>query len=353
MSSIPTLPGIASNMIQTARLKTHVLSSAEGGIPVLFVHGNASSATFWEEVMTMLPAGYRGIAPDLRGYGDTEFKPVDATRGLADFVDDLLAVMDALQIERFHVVGHSLGGAVVFNLVAAAPARVRSATLVATGSPFGFGGTRDETGTPCYSDFAGSGGGMVNPTFLQLMSEKNRGVDNPQASPRVVMNSFYWKPPFTPQREEDLLSSMLSERTGPDHYPGDFTTSSNWPGIAPGTVGVINALSPKYVGDSVVRFIAANPKPPVLWVRGTHDQITSDTSLFEFGMLGKLGAVPGWPGDDVFPPQPMVSQTRAVLGRYAEAGGAYVEHLIEDTGHTPFVEKPAEFMQVLLPHLGT
>lgn len=352
MSAIPTLPGIQSSTVRTARLNTHVLSNRADGAPVLFVHGNASSATFWEEVITLLPPGFRGIAPDLRGYGETEFQPVDAARGLADFVDDLLALMDALKVERFHLAGHSLGGAIAMNVIAAAPARVLSATLVAPGSPFGFGGTKDETGTPCYADFAGSGGGMVNPTFVQLMGEKNRGSDNPQASPRVVMNSFYWKPPFTPQREEALLSSMLSERTRPDHYPGDFTTSPNWPGIAPGAVGVINALSPKYVGDSVERFIAASPKPPILWVRGSHDQIVSDASLFEFGMLGKLGAVPSWPGDEVFPPQPMVSQTRHVLGRYAEAGGSYVEHVIEDTGHTPFIEKPAEFMRVFLPRIG-
>ncbi len=354
MSLIPTLSGITSQMVQTARLNMHVLFSGDvQGVPMLFVHGNASSATFWEEQMLSLPAGFRGIAPDLRGYGDTEDKLIDATRGLGDFVDDLLALMDALKIERCHVVGHSLGGTVVFNLIAAASARVMSATVVAPGSLYGFGGSKGNDGAPCQTDFAGSGGGTVNPAFIELMSKQDRGADNPQASPRIVMNSFYWKPPFVPAREEDLLSSMLSERIGPEKYPGDFVTSPNWPGVGPGKWGPVNALSPKYVGDSVTRLINAASKPPVLWVRGSHDQIVADMSLFDFGTLGKLGVVPGWPGDDVHPPQPMVSQTRAILENYRANGGHYSEVVIDDTGHTPYIEKPAEFAALLKTHLGS
>ncbi len=56
---------------------------------MLFVHGNASSATFWEELMTAMPTGYRPLACDLRGYGETEALPVDATRGLGDMVENL------------------------------------------------------------------------------------------------------------------------------------------------------------------------------------------------------------------------------------------------------------------------
>ena len=48
MSSIPTLPGITSRIIDTPRLAIHALfSGAADAIPVIFVHGNASSSTFW------------------------------------------------------------------------------------------------------------------------------------------------------------------------------------------------------------------------------------------------------------------------------------------------------------------
>ncbi len=353
MSSIPTLPGVSSQLVDTPRITIHVLSSGPAdGAPVLFVHGNASSATYWEENMLALPAGYRALAPDLRGYGDTEDKLVDATRGVGDWVDDLLGLLDALGVERCHVVGHSLGGAVVFGLIAAAPARFLTATLAAPASPYGFGGSKGLDGAPCHPDFAGSGGGVVNPEFARLMGEGNRAADNPQASPRIVMNSFYWKPPFKAAREEELLSSLLSEKVGPDKYPGDFVASDNWPGVAPGVLGPINATSPKYAGDVVERFVAASSKPPVLWVRGADDQIVSDASLFDLGTLGKFGIVPGWPGDEVYPSQPMVSQTRAVLERYAAAGGWFAEHVLPDTGHTPYIERPAEFNALLAEHLG-
>ena len=83
MSSIPTLEGVASDLVQTARLKVHVLSTApHEGAPVLFIHGNGSSAAFWEETMLALPEGFWALAPDMRGYGDSERLPVDATLGL-------------------------------------------------------------------------------------------------------------------------------------------------------------------------------------------------------------------------------------------------------------------------------
>jgi pimeloyl-ACP methyl ester carboxylesterase len=92
-------------------------------------------------------------------------------------------------------------------------------------------------------------------------------------------------------------------------------------------------------------------KPPVLWIRGDADQIVSDTSVFDLAFLGSVGAVPGWPGAEAFPPQPMVTQTRSVLDRYAATGGAYREVVLPDVGHSPHVERPQEFAVALLEHL--
>ena len=349
MSTVPTLPGITSKMIDTPRLRTHVLfSGPDNGTPVLFIHGNASSNTYWEEMMLKLPKGFRGIAPDLRGYGDTEDKLIDATRGMGDWVDDLFALLDTLKIDKAHAIGHSMGGTIVFGLIAANSKRILSGTVVDPGSPYGFGGSKGLDGKPVYDDFAGSGGGVVNPDFPKLIAAGDRSSDNPQASPRVVMNGFYWKPPFKPAREEDLLSSLLTEKIGEQKYPGDFVSSTNWPNVAPGKFGPINALSPKYVGDSVDKFIAASPKPTMLWIRGDSDMIVSDNSLFDFGALGKLGYVPGWPGDDVYPPQPMVGQTRYILEQYKAKGGSFEEIVIAETGHSPYIEKPDEVMSHIL-----
>ncbi len=344
MNTIPLMDGISSQMVDTPRLQVHVrFSGPTDGVPVLFVHGNNSCATFWEETMLALPAGFRAIAPDLRGYGDTEFTPIDATRGCRDWADDLRGLMDTLGIGRFHIAGHSLGGSVVWAMLATIPERLISVTLAAPGSPYGFGGTKDHDGTPTWPDFAGSGAGLVNSEFARREGEGDRSEENPQSAPRVVMNTYYWKPPFRAAREEEVLSGLLSIKVRPDNHPGDKVVSENWPGVGPGVFGPNNALSPKYVGDSVAQIIGASPKPPVLWVRGANDQIVADGSVFEIGTLGKLGVIPGWPGDEVYPPQPMVGQTRRVLERYAEAGGYFSELVLDGCGHTPYLEKPAEF----------
>jgi pimeloyl-ACP methyl ester carboxylesterase len=348
----PTLPGVTEKTITSKRITTRVLfTGSDDSIPVLFLHGNASSATYWEETMLALPDGYRGIAPDHRGYGgaDPDMK-IDATRGMRDLSEDAAALLDELDIDRAHLVGHSMGGSVFFQFMIDYPERAISVTLAAPGSPFGFGGTKDMQGTMCYEDSAGSGGGIVNRKLIQSIAVGERGIDDPQSSPRMTMNSFHWKPPFKPGREEELLTARMSIHIGERDYPGDMTPSANWPNVAPGVWGPANALSPKYTGD-VSRLYRISPKPPVLWIRGADDQIVSDQSLFDMGTLGALGAVPGWPGADVFPSQPMISQIRYVLNQYQANGGQYQEVVFDNCGHTPYIEKPEEFNRLLHKHL--
>jgi ABC-type sulfate/molybdate transport systems ATPase subunit len=75
--STPTLAGITARTVATPRLATHVLThGAETGTPVVLIHGNVSAARFFEETMLALPASSYAVAPDLRGFGRTETKPV-------------------------------------------------------------------------------------------------------------------------------------------------------------------------------------------------------------------------------------------------------------------------------------
>ncbi|MEW5987460.1 MAG: alpha/beta hydrolase [Chloroflexota bacterium] len=349
MSSVPTLPGIISRMIPTSRINSHVLfSGPDHGVPVVFLHGNFSAATYWEETMLAMPADYRCIAPDLRGYGDTEDRLIDGARGAGDWAADLKALSDVLGDRPGHLVGWSMGAGAAMQFALDYPTLVASLTLVSPVSPYGFGGSKDTAGTPCYEDYAGSGGGVVNPEFVRRIQAGDRTADDPN-SPRNVINAFYYKAPFRAQREEEFLSAALLEKMGNDRYPGDMTPSPHWPHVAPGRWGPINASSPKYFNVSGIVNLA--PKPPILWIRGEADQIVSDNSFFDFGTLGKLGFVPGWPGDGVYPPQPMVSQMRAVLERYQAHGGRYQEVVMADAGHSPHIEKPAEFMAAFLSFL--
>lgn len=356
MNNTPLLPSISAATIDTPRLKTYLLSSGSAaGQPVIFLHGNIASSRFWEETMLALPPGYRALAPDMRGFGESETRPVDATRGLRDFSDDVRSLMETLNLaaagQRVHLVGWSAGAGVAMQYTIDYPGAVASLVLIAPMSPYGFGGTKDEVGTPCWPDYAGSGGGTASPEFVRRLAAGDRSEET-EVSPRKVMNNFFFKPPFraAPEREEVFLSAILNAKTGDENYPGNLTLSEKWPGVAPGTSGMNNAMSPKFF--NLAAFAGVKPQPPVLWLRGDSDQIVSDTSLFDFGYLGQLGAIPGWPGADVYPPQPMIGQLRALLNAYQAQGGRYREEVIPNCGHSPHIEQPEAVWRLIGEWIG-
>jgi pimeloyl-ACP methyl ester carboxylesterase len=330
------LPGVRSETVATDRLRIHYLESGpDDGTPVVLVHGNLSTGRFFEHLMPGAPGGLRLIAPDMRGFGDSERVPIDATRGLADWADDVDALLRALGISRPpHLAGWSTGGAAVTAYAMKRP--VASLTLIDPVGPYGYGGVRRD-GTPCFADFAGSGGGTGSPDFTNRLATGDRSADA-AASPRNVMNTSYWATSHRepPEREEVLLEEILKSVVGDDGYPGDSTPSDNWPTVAPGTRGILNALSPKHCNWSGI--VGLDPKPPVLWTHGTVDIVVADGAAWEMGTLGKAEAVPGWPGDEVFPPQPMVSQIRDVLERYRAAGGRVEIEMFEGSGHFPPID---------------
>ena len=328
-------------MVQTDRLNTFVREAGDPSAPVLvLVHGNVSSSAFFDTLIEELSDDYRLIAPDYRGYGCSERKTIDATRGMADFSDDIAALLDTLEIsDPVDLLGWSAGGNIVMQLAIDHPGRVRRLVLEAGGSPYGFGGTHGLDGTPTAEDFAGTGGGTANPDFCQRLAAGDRGEE--QTSPLTTLRAFYVKPGFSfePEAEQRYLDAMLATSVGDDIYPGGSVPSPNWPGSGPGTTGTNNALSPKYLNQRA--FADLDPAPPVLWIRGADDQIVSETSLFDLAHLGKLGAVPGYPGEELVPAQPMVSQLRAVL----QAAGNFTEIVYEDCGHSPHLEHTERFAQ--------
>jgi pimeloyl-ACP methyl ester carboxylesterase len=356
MSSDP-VQSVTARTFRTPRLAVHALTAGPAeGVPVVFIHGNCSDSRFFRETLATLPPRFRAFAPDLRGYGATELLPLDATRGLRDFSDDLHALIDHPEVfggagaaRKVLLVGHSVGGGIAMQYTMDHPERVAAMVLEAPVSPFGFGGTRDVEGNPCWPDFAGSGGGTANPEFTQRIAAQDRSSDSPIA-PRRVLTDCYVKPPFRPANEEELLDSLLSTRVTDGNYPGDVVTSPHWPGVSPGLRGMNNAISPKYLNLSA--FADISDRPPVLWVRGADDVIVSDTSLFDLGLLGQLGLVPGWPGAEAYPPQPMVKQMRAVLDRYEARGGRYREEVLAECGHSPHIEKPTAFAAMVHPFLS-
>ena len=69
----------------------------------------------------------------------------------------------------------------------------------------------------------------------------------------------------------------------------------------------------------------------------------SNTAASDPGTWGPTGRLPGFPGSDAYPPQPMMDQIRKMLDDYRAAGGMYEEVSIADSGHVPFITHPEEF----------
>lgn len=343
------LPGIDARTVATSRLRANVLERPGDGETVVLVHGNVSSSLFWQPLMLELPADLRAVAIDLRGFGGSETLPVDATRGVRDFSDDIASVLDELGIRDAHLVGWSLGGGVVLQLLLDRPDLVASVTLESPVSPYGFGGTAGPDGRRLTADGAGTGGGGANPDFVARLQAGDRG-DEAQTSPRTVYRTAYVKDPASVPLEDLWVESMLTTATGTDNYPGDLTPSEHWPGFAPGGRGVLNTLAPTHF--DVTGIVDLLSKPPVLWIHGSDDAIVSDASFFDLNHLGALGVIPGWPGEEVAPAQPMKVQTRAVLDRYRAAGGEVQELEFAECGHSPHLEHPARFRDALVEHVA-
>src|SRR4051812_4746786 len=142
-----------SHRVATDRLEMQLVESGpEDGVPVVLIHGNLSTGRFYEHLFDDAPEAYRLIAPDMRGFGETERKPLDATRGLRDWADDTASLLDALGISAPpHLAGWSTGGAAIAAFAQDRP--VASLTFIDPVGPYGFGATRLD-GTPHFEDFA-------------------------------------------------------------------------------------------------------------------------------------------------------------------------------------------------------
>jgi non-heme chloroperoxidase len=113
-----------------------VRSLGDGPAAVLFIHGWMVSGAVWDGVLPFLETrGRTLIVPDLRGSGGSG-RP-DAGYTLAQYAEDLIAVLDSMGVEQALLVGHSMGGQLALLLAATAPARVRSVLALCPVPPGG------------------------------------------------------------------------------------------------------------------------------------------------------------------------------------------------------------------------
>jgi 2-hydroxy-6-oxonona-2,4-dienedioate hydrolase len=120
--------------VRTSKMKPQLLLPFQRvgvGTPLVLVHGYLGGSSQWDAQLPLLSPHFEVVTLDLAGYGMANHlaAPID----LADHARNVLATLDHMGIERFHLLGHSMGGMVVQEITRQAPHRVNKLVLYATG----------------------------------------------------------------------------------------------------------------------------------------------------------------------------------------------------------------------------
>jgi pimeloyl-ACP methyl ester carboxylesterase len=132
--------GLTGRSLAVNGLTFHVVDEGKGPVTVLLLHGFPDSSFLWRnQIPTLVAAGYRVIAPDLRGFGASD-KPAKASAYdlRQAIIPDVLGILQTLQVPKVHVVGHDWGAVVGWALAAAVPNVVHSLVAMSVGHPSAF-----------------------------------------------------------------------------------------------------------------------------------------------------------------------------------------------------------------------
>ncbi|MBE3560670.1 MAG: alpha/beta hydrolase [Ktedonobacteraceae bacterium] len=127
------LPPVRDESVAAGDITLHVIQWGEQGPPVVFVHGITANAFCFQSFADELATDHRVIAYDLRGRGDSAKPPTGYSVPI--HAADLLALIEALKLERPAIVGHSLGALIALYFAAHYPQKLSKLVLIDAGAP--------------------------------------------------------------------------------------------------------------------------------------------------------------------------------------------------------------------------
>ncbi len=123
---------------QVNGIRMNVAIAGEGP-DVLLVHGYPDTHMVWrKQIPDLVEAGYRVIAPDTRGCGETEMSSRRGYYHIDNLVADLTGLLDVLDVEKVRLVGHDWGSAICWQLAIDHPERVDRFVAISTGHPMAY-----------------------------------------------------------------------------------------------------------------------------------------------------------------------------------------------------------------------
>jgi pimeloyl-ACP methyl ester carboxylesterase len=215
--------------LDTLRLPIHYQEAGAGAEPIVFVHGNFGSWRWWKPVFERLRPGWRALAPDLRGCGDTPAgAPGDdrAAYGIGQLAEDLAGFVDGIGLGAFQLVGHSLGGAVALQYALDHPGRVRSLMLVAPPPPAGLAGMR--VGTSKSARLMRSIDPGHRPSMVALQS--SYGLHRSLGTNRLMLRQALPEMMPAASLEPAMVEALLADaaRMSPDALVGFLQALHRW-----------------------------------------------------------------------------------------------------------------------------
>ena len=137
----PAMPEVTHRMVETNGIRLHVAEQGEGPL-VILCHGFPECWYSWRhQLQALANAGFRAVAPDLRGYGRSD-RPEEVEKyTILDDIGDIVGLVDALGAQRAVIAGHDIGATIAWQTALLRPDRFRA--VIALSAPFrprGFGG---------------------------------------------------------------------------------------------------------------------------------------------------------------------------------------------------------------------
>ncbi len=262
--------------------------AGEGKKNVVLIHGNLVSSKYWERLMADFPTGYKVYAVDLRGVGLSSYhKPVNS---IQDFAEDVKQFVDAVNLDRFILVGWSMGGGVAQLFAAGYPARVEKLILVDSVSSKGYPYPDPSTGKflKTREEVLTKGAGDLAALLAQKSFDGFKAVWDVAVFNVTKPEESYYK---------ELVEDVLTCRFFPDSAWAmhNFNISRENNGVVDG-----NGLADKIT-------------MPVLVIRGESDVIIN---------------------------QEMADETVKAIGDNAQL------KIVAGAAHAPFIDKPEEFLSI-------
>jgi pimeloyl-ACP methyl ester carboxylesterase len=245
------------------------------GQPLLLLHGWPEFWLTWEPVMTRLADRFTLLAPDLRGFGDSD-KP-NGPYGPDQHASDMLALMDALGIERCGVVGHDVGGALMQPLARVAPARLAGLFFF----DFVYPGIGPRMGAP----------DRLNHIWYQSFHQMEMApalIGASRESCRLYIGNFLKAWSYRKDAFDDALEAFTDNFMKPGNLAGGF---AHYRAAHAGRVKMMQGEAPRLPPIEVatcVRWAEHDPLFPYAWT----DRLGETFSKLDLAMFPGVGHFP-------------------------------------------------------------